>query len=72
MSTSNEQHGKLPDVSLGDAASFIDRLLVRLFHVSTLGLLLVLFSEMARNHGDGLLVIALVLALLLAVKDAVQ
>jgi len=72
MSTSNEQHGTLPDVSLGDAASFIDRLLVRLFQFSTLGLLLVLFSETARNYGDGLLVIALGFALILAVYDAVR
>lgn len=72
MSTSNEQHGTLPDVSLGDAASFIHYLLVRLFQLSTVGLLLVLFSETARNYGDGLLVTALGVALLLAIVDSLR
>ncbi|PHQ44250.1 hypothetical protein DJ68_19510 [Halorubrum sp. C3] len=72
MSTGNEQHGTLPDVSLGDAASFIDRLLVRLFQLSTIGLVLVLFLETARNYGDTLLLAALGLALLLAAWDTVR
>ena len=72
MSTRNEQHWTLPDVSLGDAVSFVDRLLVRLFQFSTIGLALVLFSETARNYGDALLLVALGLAVILAVVDAAR
>lgn len=71
MSTRNEQHGTL-DVSLGDAATFIDRLLVRLFQLSAIGLVLVLFLETARAYGDGLLLAALGLSLLLAAWDTVR
>jgi len=54
---------------ISDIVSYVHRLLVRLFQLSALGLVLLLFSAAARSYGEELLLTALGIAMLVAGYD---